>query len=606
MLKKRDNERLTQVGRGTSMGELLRPLCPRVGAGLMVRTRCGGPAGIVLLALALLACSPGRSPTPTSGSGSQADSNRRPLVMAVRVEPPSVATRVLGQPGVSLTVARGLFNATLALIDDRAVPVPQLAERLPSLNSDDWPVFADGRMETRVHLKPGLTWHDGAALTADDFVFAWRVYLTPDYGHAVSAPYHAIDDISVQDAQTLVIRWSRPYPGAGVLSTSKNELVALPRHLLEADFLQMTADGFAGHPFWTREFVGVGPYRLVQWEPGSFIEAVAFDGYVLGRPKLDRVRMLFISDGNTALANLLAGEVQVAADDAIGVSQIDILRREWGKDGVLHLVPGGSWRNTAVQLRPEISSPAAILDSRVRRALAHVVDRDALNDTVYSSSNLLADSMVPSNSELGRAADQAVVKYPYDPRRTEQLMAEAGFQKGADAIYASPSQGRLAVSLSTTSGGGFETEMTIMASGWRTAGFDIQENVLPASQARDPEIASSFPGLSTRSTAMGEPALLGMVTSAIPRPENRWRGPNRGGWSNPDYDRLVEAFSLTLDPQERASQLARLVRIFSEDLPAISLYFPSQAFVHPAALSGPRLVAADSNMLWNVQDWEQH
>jgi peptide/nickel transport system substrate-binding protein len=85
-----------------------------------------------------------------------------------------------------------LFNATLALIDDKAVPRAQLVNSLPQLNSDTWRVFPDGRMETTYRLKPNLTWHDGQPLTADDFVFSWRMYTTPDFGVTTQPPLVAI------------------------------------------------------------------------------------------------------------------------------------------------------------------------------------------------------------------------------------------------------------------------------------------------------------------------------------------------------------------------------------------------------------------------------
>jgi len=559
---------------------------------------------VLMCALPALACGPGNSRTPPGPGDTQEGAPvGRQLVTAVRVEPPSVATRVIGQPGISLTVARALFNAHVARIDGTGTPRPQLVEALPTLHSDAWQVFSDGRMETTYRLKPHLTWHDGTGLSSEDFVFSWRVYMTPEYGHFTSAPFQAIDDVVALDPLTFVIRWNRPYPEAGSLSMSKNELIPLPRHILEGPFAVLGADGFAGHPFWTREYVGLGPYQMERWEPGAFLEATAFAGYVSGRPKINRVKMLFINDSNTALANLLSGEIQVATDDSLGVHQVESLRREWGSLGVLYLAPGGSWRQTVFQLRPELASPGAILDVRVRRALAHGVDKQEINDTLYAGGNPLADSMISPDSEFGAAVERAIVKYPYDVRRSAQLMNDAGFVKAADGAYGHTREGRLDFALNATAGSSFETEMSIMASAWRSAGFPVRESVIPAAQSRDAELASSFPTMSTRSTAMGQPALLGLTTPNIPRAENRWRGSNRGGWTNPEYDRLAEAFTSTLEDEARARQVAQMARIYSEELPAISLYFPSMPFAHSDALKGPRPVPAESNMMWNIEQW---
>jgi ABC-type transport system substrate-binding protein len=74
----------------------------------------------------------------------------------------------------------------LVLNDDRESPTPYLAEALPTANTDTWRILPDGRMETIYRLRPSLTWHDGAPLTAADFVFAWRVYATPELGQGAS------------------------------------------------------------------------------------------------------------------------------------------------------------------------------------------------------------------------------------------------------------------------------------------------------------------------------------------------------------------------------------------------------------------------------------
>src|SRR5206468_1881467 len=74
------------------------------------------------------------------------------------------------------------FNASLALVDGTGAAKPYLADALPQLNTDTWKVTPDGKMETMYRLKANLTWHDGTPLTADDFVFANQMYVTPGLG----------------------------------------------------------------------------------------------------------------------------------------------------------------------------------------------------------------------------------------------------------------------------------------------------------------------------------------------------------------------------------------------------------------------------------------
>ena len=67
-----------------------------------------------------------------------------------------------------------------------------------------------------------------------------------------------------------------------------------------------------GSTYWTTDFVGLGPFKVGQWVQGSFLEGLAFDQYVLGRPKLDKIILRYFGDANTMVANALAGTIDVA------------------------------------------------------------------------------------------------------------------------------------------------------------------------------------------------------------------------------------------------------------------------------------------------------
>jgi len=593
------------------MGDMLGSLMPDAESHNLRNANGVKPAAALLRAMLLLLCGlllacgpagpPGREPEPARQGVAPAPG--RTLVIIVRVEPASVAARSLQQAGTSLHVPRRMFNALLAVVNDDGLPQLDLAESLPNLNTDSWVVSEDGRMETTYRLKPNLFWHDRTPLHAEDFVFSWRVYGTPALGQANTPPTHAIDEVLAADDRTIIVRWRLPYPGAATLSSRDRELPALPRHVLQEVFEQQTPDAFASHLYWTREYVGLGPYRIDRWEPGSFIEAVAFDRYALGRPRIDRIRLNFVSDPNTALANLLAGEAHVATDNSIA-QVVEALRGDWATrtGGRLVLWPN-SWRHTAFQLRPELATPRALLDVRVRRALAHAVDKTAINEAVYGDDGIFSDSMIWERSEWGPAAERPIAKYPYDVRRSEQLMSEAGFQKGPEGFYIG-SAGRFTGSVGTTAATDFEAEMLILGDTWRRVGFDIHEIVLPAALAQNPEARATFSTMFTSSTNMGEAAMLNYRLEGIPRPENRWSGGNRGGWMSSEYDSLVEQFNRTLVRDERIEQVALMLRLYGEELPAIPLFFRSQPLAHVAALKGPDVAAPESSVIWNIHLWE--
>jgi ABC-type transport system substrate-binding protein len=112
----------------------------------------------------------------------------RTLVLIARAQPEGPASRSLrAVSGRTVDTTLRLWNAGLALNNEKEVPSPYLAEELPQLNTDSWRVLPDGRMETTYHLKPNLTWHDGHPLTADDFVFAYRESRFPESADRVLA-----------------------------------------------------------------------------------------------------------------------------------------------------------------------------------------------------------------------------------------------------------------------------------------------------------------------------------------------------------------------------------------------------------------------------------
>ena len=506
------------------------------------------------------------------------------------------------QAGVALYLTKRMFNAELALLDPDANPHPYLAEALPQLNSADWRVMPDGRMETTHRLKPNLAWHDGTPLSAEDFVFSWRVFTTPELGQANLPPFTSIEEVVAPDERTVLIRWRRPYPDAAALVERDREFPPLPRHVLQGSLAAGEPEAFINHPFWTRDYVGLGPYRLARWDPGTSIEAVPFDQHVLGRAKIERMRIVFIQDTNATLAHLLSSELHMVGDGAFDVEQVPTLRREWGDQGEVILHPN-QWRSTVFQQRPELATPRAILDSRVRKAFAHSVDKAAINDAIYSGASLLADFMIPPVALYGGAIDRAITKYPYDLRRSEQLMNEAGFTKGADGMYTG-ADGRFVVEAKTNASTDNVSEQQVLASEWRRAGFDVQEAVLPAAQAQDNQVRATYPGMYTFNTALGVAAMMNHTTERIPRAENRWQGGNRGGWSNSTFDRLAESFNTTLDHGERERQIVEMARIVSDEVPSVSLFFRTQPWIHVRALTGMRLVAPESNMAWNIHEWE--
>ncbi len=537
----------------------------------------------------------------SSSQGSGSSEPTRALSIALRVEPTTVSPKPFRQAGIEIGIVLRLFNAGLGINDEQEVTHPYLTEALPQLNTDTWRLLPDGGMETAYRLRPNLTWHDGAALTADDFVFAWNVFATPELGNAGSPPLNQINEVTAPDSRTVLVNWKRPYPYAGILQAA--DLPPLPRHILASTFVSSDPaqlDFFAALPFWTTEYVGVGPYKMDRWEPGAYLEATAFDGHTLGRAKIDKMRLLFISDPNTVLANLLSRSLDFAGTGAVYFQQATVIRREWDPSnaGKVLVAPGG-WRYTHVQLRPELAEPRSLLDTNVRKALAYAIDRQMLNDGLFDGQGIMADTMVWPTVDYYATLDRAITKYSYDPRLAEQHMNMAGYAKGSDGNYVHPSEGRFASEVQVIAQAQNESEMSLMGVGWRQAGFEMREAVMAAAQAQSGEARAKFPGLFTSGGGSGDVLLANLATAGIPRPDNRWTGSNRGAWSNAEYDRLFEAFNTTLEKPERNRLMVDIQRLVSNELPVFSLYFQPSITAHISALRGP----ANSGAGWDVHTW---
>jgi peptide/nickel transport system substrate-binding protein len=571
--------------------------------GVFGRLRRSRVAPLLVFALVVIAaCAPSTAPRDsTTGVESRpADvQSTRTLNIIMRVEP----TTALAGSVDRNAIHKPLFTATLGGWDLQEQPYPILAEAIPSLNTDAWKLLPDGRMETTYRLRSGLTWHDGTPLTAEDVAFSRRAALARvEYGiEQTDAELRAIEDIVAPDARTVVIRWREPYWAAAA-----PDLIPFPRHLLEGPLDQGEAEAFGSLPYWSTGWIGAGPYRIDRWERGAFIEGAAFDGFALGRPKISRVRLTWNNDPTVSLTRLLAGDADIALDGAIRFEQAAILRQQWNtQNGDTILLNPTSLRYIQVQARPAYASPRALLDVRARRAILHAIDRPALAETMLEDRSMVADTIPPPTAPYYAAVNQVTAKYPYDPRRAEQLLGELGYTKGGDGILTSQADGPFRMEVRGVSGGQEEQDTTIVTDYIRAVGIDAQILLLPSSsRAVDDKMKGTFPGLTLNNNTLQRGLGLNKwLTSNVGGPDDNWVGGNRMGWSNPEFDRIYNLWSTTLDRTESTNYLVQMMRIFSDELPSPPLYFNFQVVAHTGALRGPQPITPDSTRYGNVHEW---
>jgi peptide/nickel transport system substrate-binding protein len=570
--------------------------------------RAIGIVALVLISL-LVGCGPAqRQATETAGDQPR---QGRTLTLAHRYEPPTLAPKVAASNG-PLSTTR-LFNAALALYDDQGAPRPYLAQELPQLNSDTWRVFPDGRMETTYRLRDGLTWQDGAPLTAEDFAFALRVYKDPDLGIFLRAPQGAIESVVAADPGAVVIQWRSLNPDAGMLSFG--DLDPLPTHLLEPAFTdykqgQASRETFVAKSFWTTEYVGAGPYRLERWEPGVQLEGAAFDGHALGRAKIDRLLVRIAIDENATLAAVLTGgQFDYTRPFALRFDHLLVLKREWepaGK-GTALAVPSRAAYLT-LQQKPEVVGDEALLDLRVRRAIAHTLEREALNEGLFGGMGFPAETSVPRTVSFYPDLERMMARYPLDPARAGQLMTEAGFTRDAEGFFTNRQGRRVRLDFAVQTSTELERMQAILSDAWRRSGFDVHQAVLGVKVWTERQTSVTIPGLKYTLA----PAENSYIAAELASAATGWAGQNVTGWTHPDYERLWNAASVTLDSAQRGRYVAEMMALVSDQLPGYPLYYTMQVSTWVAALQGPDderqspgfgLVAKATTNYWNVHEW---
>src|SRR5262249_392786 len=223
---------------------------------------------------------------------------RGAITMAVAWEPDQLTAK--GTGGEAGPDTRWLFNTPWTSSDPQGGILPMLAERVPTQENGDWVVNPDGTIVTTWKIRPNVRWHDGNAVTAQDFTFAYQAYVDPALTFR-SEVERRMTSVVAKDDHTVDVTWAEPYLLANQLGIQ--DLGPLPRHRLEEKYQNDKANFLFGDD-WTSAYVGVGPYKLDRWETGVRLIARANEDWFMGPPRLETIEVRFIPDANAILANL--------------------------------------------------------------------------------------------------------------------------------------------------------------------------------------------------------------------------------------------------------------------------------------------------------------
>jgi peptide/nickel transport system substrate-binding protein len=295
------------------------------------------------------------------------------------------------------------------------------------------------------------------------------------------------------------------------------------------------------------------------------------------------VTFAFIPDTRTALANLMAGQVDIMWR----VPSYDgarIVAEEWARTGEGSVdFQANTARHLLPQLRPDYASPRDLTDVRVRKALMYGMDRNDLAETVASGAAQVVNSTTYLDSALGRTVEARAVRYDYDPARAAALLAEAGWQKGADGMLSKAGE-RFRLDYRAGAGNADASLIfPVIEQQYRRLGIEFVLHLAVSSDAQD---EATFSGVWFTALPNNQTGFLSRFNSAnLAGPQNRWSPSNRHGYVNPVADDLLNRIDRTLRREERMALWAEANRILVDEVAYLPLYnFPYPYFVRKSVV----------------------
>lgn len=496
-----------------------------------------------------------------------------------------------------------VFHAGLTVYDAQGTLQPRVAQKVPRLEDGDWKVLPDGGMELTWKLRRDVKWHDGTPLTADDYAFGMRVAQDPDLPLERASGIRLISQVSAPDAETLVVRFAAPYVQAN--RGGPLDMPAVPRHVLADLYQQGDKQTFANSPYWSTEFIGLGPYKLGEWALGSHIEALAFDDYFLGRPRIDRVVIRYLTDANVAVTNVLAGEIDLVAVGLLKPEDLQPVMGAWGQGGGTVLLMNRDVQILYLQLR-DPNAPW-VRDMRARQALVHLLDRQTLAET-FAYGLTPAEAFVDRQEPVYSVLEQrGFARYPYDVARAERLLTDAGWSRGSDGIMQRGGE-RFTIEVRLMANSQANVSQALgVADLWKQGGLNVDFFSIPPNTGTRGELKVANRGVFSTSDTLIPATLENFISTQVPTEANGWNGRNFGSYVSPEYDQLYAQFVSELDATRSRSLHADLLRHAAENLPYIPLYYSpsSGTTVFRRGVTGPGPVPnVQPVTTWNIHSWQ--
>jgi peptide/nickel transport system substrate-binding protein len=347
---------------------------------------------------------------PAAAQGAATPRRGGTLVVAADGEPRNLNPAIVASNGVFFVASKVIEPlAEMSYGGDGLVP------RLAT----SWQGSPDGRSAT-FKLREGVAWHDGQPFSSADVAFSaievWRKL--QNLGRVVFADLEAVE---TPDPATAIFRFAQPTPFQLIRNALPAITSVLPRHLY-------AGTDIATNPANAR-LVGTGPFRFAEHRPGEFYRLERNPAFRdAQRPFLDAIVYRVLPDRNAIAAALESNQIQLSAFSAVPLTD---LARIGAVPGIA-VIPGG-YEGITYQLTVEINHRRRELaDARVRRAIAHAIDRRFVIETIFLGYARESNGPIPQFDT--QFHDPSVPPPRFDVARANALLDEAGYRRGGDGV----------------------------------------------------------------------------------------------------------------------------------------------------------------------------
>jgi ABC-type transport system substrate-binding protein len=409
-------------------------------------------------------------------------------------------------------------------------------------------------------LRPGVRFHDGREVTANDVRFTYEAIMDPRNLSPRISDYEPVKEIQVVDPLGVRIVYKRLYsPAIGTWAMG-----LLPEHRLNAEALRQEALAVGKDPAnfsmrqsdFNRHPVGCGPFVFREWKSDQFITLDRFADYWEGAPSYRSYVYRIIPDLLTQEMEFYAGTI-----DSYGVQPYQVARLK--DDPRFQSFSGTSFAYSYIgyNLRRKPFD-----DSRVRRALSMAINVDNIIDFVlYRQGERTTGPFLKQTEYYNRA----IAPVPYDPEGALKLLAEAGWLRNSDGRLEKDGQ-KLQFTLITNSGNDIRKSILAIAQdAWKQLGIDVRTDLVEWSVFIQERVNKLDFDALVLGWSMGiDPDLYQIWHSSQTGPHQL----NFVGYRNPEADDLIVRIRQEYDFDRRVALCHRLHAIIAADQPYTFLY----------------------------------